>query len=125
MAGDRVSGVRVVCATCGAEFLLPAAHHRAGARIRCPDCGVPFRAYDPAHADAFAPRIERWAAGRPGGAASVRESRAAGRFFAEHGASLTAEFADVVAAGATDPAALGAFQAALAALLGPGAPLFG
>ena len=55
----------------------------------------------------------------------MRAARAAGRFFAEHGASLAAEFGDVVAAGAADPAEVGAFQAALAELLGPGAPLFG
>lgn len=125
MAGDGVSGARVVCGSCGAEYLLPAGLARPGSPVRCPDCGTAFRAYDPAAARAFAPRLLRWAEGRPGGLAAVRAARDGGRFWSEHGASLAEEFHEVAKAGGQDPAQAAAFQAALAELLGPGAPLFG
>lgn len=125
MAGDGLSGARIVCGACGAEYLLPPDLARPGGFVRCPDCGVPFRAYDPAAARALAAPLARWADARPGGIAAVRATRDAGRFWAEHGASLVAEFAGVAQAGGADTPAVAAFQAALAELLGPGAPLFG
>jgi predicted Zn finger-like uncharacterized protein len=125
VAGDGLSGARVVCPSCAAEFLLPAAHLDPRARIRCPDCGGTFRAYDPAAARAFAAPLARWAAARPGGLVAVRAARAEGRFFAAHGAALAAAFGEVERAGGSDPGAVAAFQAALAELLGPGTPLFG
>ena len=125
MAGDRLSGARVVCPSCAAEFLLPAAHLDPRARIRCPDCAGTFRAYDPAAARAFAAPLARWAEARPGGLSAVRTARAEGRFLALHGAALAAAFADVERAGGSDPGTVAAFQAALAELLGPGAPPFG
>jgi len=125
VAGDGLSGARVVCGACGAEYLLPAGLARPGALVRCPDCGAAFRAYDPVAARAFAVPVARWADGRPGGLAAVRAARAGGRFWAEHGASLVEAFQEVAAAGGADPAQAAAFQAALAELLGPGAPLFG
>jgi len=125
MAGDGLSGARIVCGACGAEYLLPADLARPGAAVRCPDCGVPFRAYDPGEARAFDAPLDSWAEARPGGLAAVRAARDEGRFWAEHGASLVDAFAEVAQVGGADAAQVAAFQAALAELLGPGAPLFG
>lgn len=115
MAGDRVSGWRVSCPSCGAEYLLPAPWAGPGARVRCPGCGAGFRAADPKPARALAEALDAWAREEPGGLEAVRAARSAGFFWRTHGASLCAAFAEPV-----DPAAL---ESALARVLGPGASL--
>jgi len=115
MAGDRLSGWRVSCPSCGAEYLLPAPWAGPGARVRCPGCGAAFRAADPKEARALAEALDGWARGEPGGLEAVRAARSAGFFWRAHGASLCAKFEQAV-----DAAAL---ESALARVLGPGAPL--
>ena len=120
MAGDRVSGWRLACPTCGGPSLLPAELAKSGARVRCPGCGSIFPAADPHAVDLCARALEAWSWNEPGGKNAVVEARNAGRFWQEHGPSLLAwrdregrEFAvaEVV-------------RAALARVLGPGRQLF-
>ena len=117
MAGDRLSGWRVLCPSCGAEYLLPAPWAGPGARVRCPGCGAAFRAADPRATLALRGPLTEWAAAEPGGLAAVRAARASGFFWRAHGASLCAA---LEGGPPIDPAAL---AAALARVLGPGAPL--
>jgi len=112
VAGDRVSGWRVLCPACGAEYFLPAPYAGPGARVRCPGCSAAFRAADPREERALREAIEPWADAEPGGLEAVRSARAAGFFWRAHGASLCAALPCPV-----DPAAL---EAALAQVLGPG-----
>jgi hypothetical protein len=112
-----MSGWRVTCPACGAEYLLPAPWAGPGARVRCPGCKAPFRAADPRLARALRETLAAWADAEPGGADAVRSARAAGFFWRAHGESLCA----ALDAGAPlDPAAL---EAALAQVFGPGSRL--
>jgi ribosomal protein S27E len=119
MAGDGLSGWRVACPACGAEYLLPAPWAGPGARVRCPGCGAAFRAADPKKARVLLEALEAWVRGEPGGLEAVRGARAAGFFWRAHGASLCAALEHGSEA-ALDPAAL---ESALARVLGPGPPL--
>lgn len=115
MAGDGLSGWRVTCPACGAEYLLPAPFAGPGARVRCPGCGAAFAAADPRLSRALRDVLEPWAKAEPGGLEAVRAARAAGFFWRAHGSSLCGALKDPV-----DPAAL---EAALAQVLGPGPTL--
>jgi predicted Zn finger-like uncharacterized protein len=115
MAGDGLSGWRVTCPACGAEYLLPAPYAGPGARVRCPGCGAAFAAADPRSARVLRDVLEPWARTEPGGLEAVRAARAAGFFWRAHGASLCSALKDPV-----DPAAL---ESALAQVLGPGPTL--
>jgi len=118
MAGDRMSGWRVNCPVCGAEYLLPGPFARVGARVRCPGCGVSFRAADPRPVRALRDALAAWASAQPGGLDSVRAARAAGRFWQAHGAALSAALEPRGDDGPANDAA--ALEAALSSLLGPG-----
>lgn len=122
MAGDGLSGWRVLCPFCGAAYLLPAPWAGPGARVRCPGCGAPFRAADPKQARALRETLEGWAAAEAGGLEAVRAARSAGFFWHAHGASLCLALERGVpdTESSADPAAL---ESALAQLLGPGSPL--
>ena len=120
MAGDRMSGWRVACPACGAEYFLPAPWAGKGARVRCPGCGAAFRAADPKAARALKETLEAWADREPGGLEAVRGARAAGFFWRAHGASLCAALGTGGDEDALDTAAL---EAALTQVLGPGASL--
>jgi len=115
VAGDGMSGWRVLCPGCGAEYFLPAPYAGPGARVRCPGCGAAFRAADPRTEREVREALEPWAHAEPSGLEAVRAARAAGFFWRAHGASLCAALPEPV-----DPAAL---EAALAQVLGPGPPL--
>jgi len=115
VAGDGMSGWRVSCPSCGAEYFLPAPWAGPGARVRCPGCGAGFRAADPKQARGLAETLETSARAEPGGLEAVRAARSAGFFWRAHGPSLCTALADAV-----DPAAL---ESALAKAFGPGAPL--
>jgi hypothetical protein len=88
VAGDGLSGWRVACPACGAEYLLPAPWAGPGARVRCPGCGAAFRAADPKKTRVLNEALEAWARGEPGGLEAVQGARAAGFFWRAHGASL-------------------------------------
>jgi len=118
MAGDRMSGWRVNCPACGAEYLLPEPFARAGARVRCPGCGVAFRVADPRLVRELRDALLAWAAAEPGGADAVRAARAGGVFWQLHGASLSAALEPRGADGPQNDAV--ALEAALASLFGPG-----
>jgi hypothetical protein len=117
MAGDRMSGWRVTCPACGAEYLLPAPWAGPGARVRCPGCGAPFRAADPRLARALRETLSAWADGEPGGLDAVRNARAAGFFWRAHGQSLCS------ALDTDAPVDSAALEAALAQVFGPGSRL--
>lgn len=116
MAGDRLSGWRVTCPACGAEYLLPAPWAGPGARVRCPGCHAPFRAADPRLVRGLREALTQWAEREPGGIEGVRNARAAGFFWRTHGPSLCAVLTPEGTA-PVDPAAL---EAALAQLFGSG-----
>ncbi len=113
-----MSGWKVACTACGAEYLLPEPYARVGARVRCPGCGATFRAADPAHARALREAVAAWAAAQPGGIEAVRAARAAGTFWQSHGVALGAALQPRGDDGPSEDAA--ALEAALAGVLGPG-----
>lgn len=118
MAGDRMSGWRVSCPACGAEYLLPEPFAHAGARVRCPGCGTAFRAADPRLVRALREQLSAWVETQPGGLDAVRATRAAGTLWQAHGASLSAALEPRGDDGPANDAA--ALEAALSSLLGPG-----
>ena len=117
-----MSGWRVACPACGAEYLLPAPFARAGRGVRCPGCGTAFRAADPRRVRALRDLLAPWAAARPGGVDAVRAARAEGSFWQVHGEALDlaldAERTPRGDDGPSEDAA--ALEAALTAVLGPG-----
>ena len=117
-----MSGWRVSCPACGAEYLLPGPFARAGARVRCPGCGVVFRAVDPRLVRELRDAVAAWAASEPGGADAVRMARQGGMFWQLHGASLSAALESRGDDGPENDAA--AREAALSSLLGPGPRVF-
>jgi hypothetical protein len=120
VAGDRVSGWRLVCPGCGAPSLLPGALARSGARVRCPACATIFAAAEPHAVDLCARALEEWSWNEPGGKSAVVESRRMGRFWEAHGESLL-DFCET-GEGAQAPGEV--VRAALVRVLGPGRPLF-
>ena len=121
MAGDRMSGWRVHCPACGAEYLLPEPFARAGARVRCPGCGVAFRAADPRLVRELRDALAAWATAEPGGVDAVRMAREGGMFWQLHGASLSAALEPRGDDGPRNDAV--ALEAALSSLFGAGVRL--
>lgn len=121
MAGDGLSGWRVHCPACGAEYLLPAPWAGPGARVRCPGCKAPFRAADPKRARALREMLATWAESQPGGIEGIRSARTAGSFWRAHGPALCSllglEGEGSEGRAAIDPAAL---ESALSLVFGPG-----
>jgi len=118
--GDRMSGWRLACPSCGAPSLLPDALARSGARVRCPGCGAIYAAADPQAVDACARALEAWLWTEPGGRTGVLEARDRGRFWQVHGESLLAWRER--AGAELGPSEV--VRAALARVLGPGRLVF-
>jgi hypothetical protein len=113
-----MSGWRVSCPACGAEYLLPEPFAHAGARVRCPGCGAAFRAADPRQTRALRDAVAAWASAQPGGIDAVRAARAGGTFWQTHGASLSTALEPKGDDGPANDAA--ALEAALSSLFGAG-----
>jgi hypothetical protein len=111
-----MSGWRIECPHCATGSLLPEGIARAGSRVRCPSCAAAYVVAAPDDVEERVVAVRAWAEARPGGLEGVRDDRAEGHFWSEHGESFLAQ------QGIDD--APEAWAAALARVLGPGPTLF-